>query len=619
MRTLAVGVLGPVAVTIDGVPIPLTKPRHREILSLLVVGHGRTVSTESLVEDLWEDPPSGAVGAIRTFIGELRRLLEPGRPARAPAQHLLTDGIGYAFRPGAGSVDVWRVEHVLGDVDRLPLEDSEKALTRCLTAWRGEAYEEFAHASWAVPERARIAELHARVVELLAAKRLDLGRPAEVISLLNTHVTDHSWREEGWRLLALALYQDHRQAEALTIIRSARGVLRDGLGLDLGARLGDLEHAILHHDPALRAPDHMPSLLVRTARKHAHTGPRTQLESVTALLPPLATSGAVASAAEERIEAITTAQRFHDPDLLARVVGGYDVPAVWTRSDDPHRAAFIVGIASQLLTTLPDSTSPRVRARLLATVAMQTRGTSDRLPQALEAEQIARSLRDPQLLCYALTARYMQSFEHTGLAHTRDAIGEEVIEVAADAELPTFTIAGHLLRMQALSALDQIPTAAEHAAGTDQLADRFDRPLARVFTSWFRHAFQGGPRPMTPAEMPGFTTGLTALADLARSLRDDTPPPSGSYGPYEPWARPHVLIHRGDCAQARALLDRIPDPPHDLLLEATWVLIGHAAVRVGHERAAHRARSALRPAAHERAAGSGVIDLGPVASALGVL
>ncbi|MEO8222799.1 MAG: winged helix-turn-helix domain-containing protein [Specibacter sp.] len=43
--------------------------------------HGRTVSTDRVVDELWEDAPAGAVGAVRTFIAELRRIIEPNRPA----------------------------------------------------------------------------------------------------------------------------------------------------------------------------------------------------------------------------------------------------------------------------------------------------------------------------------------------------------------------------------------------------------------------------------------------------------------------------------------------------------------------------------------------------------
>ncbi|MFJ4439845.1 BTAD domain-containing putative transcriptional regulator [Streptomyces sp. NPDC088923] len=64
----------------------------------------------------------------------------------------------------------------------------------------------------------------------------------------------HPKREEGWRLLALALYRSDRQAEALSAVRRARRTLDARLGTEPGARLSRLEEDMLRQaaylDPA---------------------------------------------------------------------------------------------------------------------------------------------------------------------------------------------------------------------------------------------------------------------------------------------------------------------------------------------------------------------------------
>ncbi|PWU61714.1 SARP family transcriptional regulator, partial [Micromonospora globispora] len=99
------GVLGPV-VAWDGVgaPIDLKGPKHRAVLARLVVARGRVVPVSRLVDDLWQEPPPGAVGAVRTFVAALRRALEPQRPPREPARLLVTEGPGYALRPAPDAV-----------------------------------------------------------------------------------------------------------------------------------------------------------------------------------------------------------------------------------------------------------------------------------------------------------------------------------------------------------------------------------------------------------------------------------------------------------------------------------------------------------------------------------
>jgi hypothetical protein len=95
------------------------------------------------------------------------------------------------------------------------------------------------------------------------------------------------------------------------------------------------------------------------------------------------------------------------------------------------------------------------------------------------------------------------------------------------------------------------------------------------------------------------------------------PDPYRSYGPYEPWARPFLLLARGRRAEAAAAVRELPDPPGDLMTEAMWCLALRAAVAVGDREAAARARTALAPAAGELGGGaSGLVTLGPVAAHL---
>ena len=111
-------------------------------------------------------------------------------------------------------------------------------------------------------------------------------------------------------------------------------------------------------------------------------------------LGPLATSGSVAAAGQRRAEAIAATARLGDAPLLARVIGGFEVPASWTRSDDAGRAAEVVRAAERSLADPAADVSRRSRARLLATIAIESRGTAERMAEAREAEAIARDLGD---------------------------------------------------------------------------------------------------------------------------------------------------------------------------------------------------------------------------------
>jgi hypothetical protein len=88
--------------------------------------------------------------------------------------------------------------------------------------------------------------------------------------------------------------------------------------------------------------------------------------------------------------------------------------------------------------------------------------------------------------------------------------------------------------------------------------------------------------------------------------------PDIQWGPYAPWVRPTLLAARGEIDHARTVLRRIESPPRDLLFEALWAVIAHAAIAVDDAEVMRRAHTQLTPAATETTAQSGLLDLGPV-------
>ncbi|GII78760.1 SARP family transcriptional regulator [Sphaerisporangium rufum] len=640
-----IGVLGPVAAwDAAGAAVPLKGPRHREVLARLVAAGGRVVSVDLLAADLWDDPPPGAIGAIRTFVGALRRALEPGRPPRTPPSLIVTAGTGYALRAAPDAVDAWRFEQAVE-----AREQPSALLTRldaALALWRGPAYSDFAAAPWAEPERARLAELRSRAVERRAEALLALDRAAQAVPGLDAHTRAHPWREEGWRLLALAYYRAGRQADALAALRGARRALSEEFGLDPGPRLRELETDILRQADRLDPPaDPASQVWANAAAAHDRAAPGAglRLEATVGLMRGLAVTGAggLLAAREHRAAAVQAAEDLGDAEVTARVIGAYDVPASWPRSDDSAEAARVVAAAERALAALPADTAPGLRARLLATVALESRGTgSPRAGAAArEAERIARGLDDPALLAFALNARYMQSFQTTGMSGQRGRIGAEITARSVRHGLPTYEVLGRLIELQSAAAVADFTRADRHAALLDALAERHDRPLVTVFTTWYRalrraeepgiafqakeSALRAACELLDSAGMPGLSEGLPALAGLALRLRHGRAPESADpddFGPYRPWALPVLLLAGGRRDQAARALRDAPDPPHDLLAEALWTLLARAALELGDVPPLRRAHAALLPAAGELAgAASGLLSLGPVSEVLAAI
>jgi DNA-binding SARP family transcriptional activator len=74
---------------------------------------------------------------------------------------------------------------------------------------------------------------------------LRMGLVAEAVPSAEVLVREQPLREEGWRLLVLALWGSGRQADALAALRRARAVLGEELGMAPGPALAELHQAVL--------------------------------------------------------------------------------------------------------------------------------------------------------------------------------------------------------------------------------------------------------------------------------------------------------------------------------------------------------------------------------------
>lgn len=373
---------------------------------------------------------------------------------------------------------------------------------------------------------------------------------------------------------------------------------------------------------------------------------RSRLAAVMGLGRALAVTGRLAEARRLRSAAVAAVRELDDPGLSAAVITAFDVPAVWLRNDDEQLSAAIVDAAEHALAALGQEGAGQ-RSRLLSTIALELRGVgTDRGHRAArDAEALARATGDPAVLALALNARFMHACRRPGLAGERAAIGAELVALATRHALVTFAVLGHLIGLQASCALADLAAADAHARAADELAARYDLPLVAVFTRWYaalRLAVQGRTAEAEAAyhaaharlvgnEMPGMEQGLLALALLSLRLPGpataaETGTAAGllpaecgtwSWGPYEPWVRPLLLLSTGRRAEAAEALRALPEPPPDLLLEARLCLAARAALVLGDRTVMARLHARLLPAAGELCgAGSGLLTFGPVSRQL---
>ena len=242
---MGIAVLGPLEV--DGTASSLGL-RDRVVLQALTVTPGVAVTSDALAEAIWgEDPPASWAKVVQGCIVRLRKVLG--------AEAIETSASGYRLVHHADHVDHLKFERLLDrSRELLAGQEPERAaylLREALDLWRGEPFSDLLEWPPGRVATERLHELRLQAEDLLTEAELLAGHHRAVLAPVQRMVREAPLRERRWGLLALALYQDGRQGEALQAIQQARTVLRDELGLDPGPDLVTLEQAILNQDPSL--------------------------------------------------------------------------------------------------------------------------------------------------------------------------------------------------------------------------------------------------------------------------------------------------------------------------------------------------------------------------------
>src|SRR5215213_2926155 len=257
---MRIAVLGPLEVRRDtGDPVAVPGAKERLLLAVLAADTPDVVSTDRIVETLWNgDRPASARSSLLVHLVHLRSALEPERPRGSTGRYILRRGTGYSLAADREDVDALlftdlavRGRALLAAGDAV---GAVRTLTTALDLWRGEPYADWPDAVFAATERRRLAEVRSGAVTALLEGRLALGEAAEVVPELERRLADDPLQEEWWRLLVLALYRCGRQGDALAAAQRARRVLAEELGTDPGPRLRAVEAAVLAQDPTL---DHL--------------------------------------------------------------------------------------------------------------------------------------------------------------------------------------------------------------------------------------------------------------------------------------------------------------------------------------------------------------------------
>ncbi len=246
-------ILGPLAVRVDGVAVPIGGPKQRALLALLLLSANRVVSRKDLIEELFAGQSiNSADHALRNHVSRLRKVLGP---VTADAPRLVARAPGYLLRVEPGELDLERFEWLVAEGREALAAGDAAAAAESLRAaeaiWTGRPLADIEFEAFTRVDAERLEELRLEAVEARIDAELALGRQLGLVAELEALALEHPYRERFRAQLMLALYRSGRQAESLDVYRRTRELLIDELGLEPGVELQRVERAILVQDPAL--------------------------------------------------------------------------------------------------------------------------------------------------------------------------------------------------------------------------------------------------------------------------------------------------------------------------------------------------------------------------------
>jgi len=227
----------------NGRTLTPTATKPRQVLAMLAINAGATVSAEQLIDELWPDgPPSSAKTTVQTYIYHLRKMLSPG-DACAPDKEvpwgkevLGTRPAGYVLAVPRDNVDIFRFQRFMSD-GRAALRRGDACqacdpLQQALSLWRGSMLADVVCGPRLKGHCAYFEEQRIEALSLRIEADLETGRHREIIGELRWLVETHHLHEWLYVRLMQALHRAGRRSEALDVYQQLRRLLKEELGLE---------------------------------------------------------------------------------------------------------------------------------------------------------------------------------------------------------------------------------------------------------------------------------------------------------------------------------------------------------------------------------------------------
>jgi DNA-binding SARP family transcriptional activator len=239
----------------DARSAPVTAPKIKAMLALLLIRANHIVSTDQIIADLWgERPPRRAVETVYVYMSKLRKTLADA----AEQSPIITRSPGYLIRVAAEELDLDVFLGLIRHSRACLWEETLAAATTALGLWHEPVLGDLRGIASVDRFSTWLEEVRLECLETIVEASLMLGRVRESVSLLYSLLQDYPLHETFYRQLMLALHENGRTGDALHVYQEARAALINDLGLEPSRALQEVQRHILRggRAPKLRAPRH---------------------------------------------------------------------------------------------------------------------------------------------------------------------------------------------------------------------------------------------------------------------------------------------------------------------------------------------------------------------------
>lgn len=203
---------------------PVTGSLQRLLLSLLTVRHPAWTSSPVLLEAMWPGASGDGLEArLHLHVHRLRHRLGADAIERGPE--------GYRLHVPPDAIDLWRFEHLVGDVLTVPpgrVHERELlvALDHGVELWRGEPFPGVDHPEIASAQY-RWTELYLLAQEARIGHLIEAGEHRAALETVAPLAREYPLREEMQALWMQALHSTGQHTRALTVYQQVCADMED--------------------------------------------------------------------------------------------------------------------------------------------------------------------------------------------------------------------------------------------------------------------------------------------------------------------------------------------------------------------------------------------------------